>query len=58
MKYEDLHKIYWDINSLLFVLNKDEQPMNVCDAMNNLNWALATIHEELRDLETYENNCG
>lgn len=50
MKYEDLNQMYWDINNAITDLSLCDLP-NDGETIERLNWCLATINEELRELE-------
>lgn len=55
MKYEDLTRMYWDINHTIIIVNATctgEITDELLDALHNLNWCLSTINEELRQLES------
>ena len=51
MKYEDLSRMYWDINNAICVFNELELRNVDEDAIDRLEWCLSTIHEELREFE-------
>lgn len=53
MKYEDLTRIYWDINKAIAALS-DESLYMYYDEIDRLNWCIETIDEELRSLESFE----
>lgn len=52
MKYEDLDKMYWSINYVIAKLNENE----LDDVIDVLNWVIATINEELRQLESSDSS--
>lgn len=58
MKYEDLTRMYWILNRSSIFINGDDYNIDgVQDLIDELEWCMATIHEELRNLEVYESNC-
>ena len=54
MKYEDLRRMYWDLNELCL-----HMPWLKEQDRDNLEWILATLHEEMRECESkHELNVG
>lgn len=56
MKYEDLTRMYWDLNNFL---NKLSDNPNIIefeddyeDCCRRIEWMLGTINDELRELES------
>ena len=53
MKYEDLSRMYWDINRLWNDLCNDSDVEYLTNEQCfNIEWILATLHEEMRECET------
>ena len=51
MEYEDLKRMYWCINKLFNTLNNIDEIIVSEECESDANWCLATIDEELRQLE-------
>ena len=58
MKYEDLTRMYWDINRAVIDLNELCGLPDTDNTVERLNWCLATIDEELRNIESYSAQCN
>ena len=56
MKYEDLTRMYWDINRAVIDLNILCDLPETDHTVERLNWCLACIDEELRQLETSDSS--